>query len=72
MEQTNTATNTYPSNVTTTTNIYSNDYCCHRLPCGMCLITRSTCLKPINNYSFDKAVYCGGNSFNVTLTNDCT
>lgn len=70
MEQTNTATNTYPSG-TTTANIYSN-YCCHRLPCGMCSIIRSACLKPITQYSFDKAVYFGGNSLNVTLTNDCT
>ena len=73
MEQTNTVTNTYPSDTTTATNIYSNDYCCHRLPCGMCLITRGPCLKPIKHqYSFDK-IYCGGNSsLNVTLTNDCT
>lgn len=74
MEQINTANikTTYPSDTTTTTNIYSNNYCCHRLPCGMCTLTHMTCLKPINNYSFDK-IYCGGNSsLNVTSTNDCT
>ena len=71
MEQINTAANIHFSDTTTTTNIYSNNYCCHRLPCGMCLITHAPCLKPINNYSFDK-IYCGGNSLNVTSTNDCT
>lgn len=71
MAQISTSTKPYPFDATTATNTYSNDYCWHRLPCGMCSLTQRPCLKPIKRqYPFNE-IHCGGNS-NVTSTNDCT
>lgn len=73
MEQTNTTTTTNYT-IPSSTAQNTTNYCSYKLPCGMCQITSTKCLK-LGWYE-PNIIYCGPTPTTVTLNktssnNDC-